>query len=381
MEIKNILKIPFSQDGITKEELYTYVAYIDESGKVSEKLFSDFLLDLSSLENNLSCWEDSLDSLFSENLNLKALNTVFADMQNLLGENITKKYNIYIQTPIPQVSLVPFGDMNRDGITEKLLDSDDCKKAYECFVIAVKRRFSAHNLPNVNFAGFVCDNNPSREFANSFEEINAEQNVFGFIKTEKDLVIDSYDLETQIKEQTNQFRIFTCAEKDFLTKCAVSTDELQRIVYKQLANYFNDKSISDSEPIEVPIEEHLEEHFEIQHEENIEMQPTNQLINADDFVEQEYPNLNIDVSLFEEEIPQYTESIVEEKAEITDEDEVFQPVLDGTANDNIFVDMQEGAAPRKAKKKCYDKKRLMIGAGVATAVLGLAYIIKKISKD
>ena len=343
--MKNIFRINYSQNGISKEEFYPCLTYIDEQGNALGVLFDSFVFDLSAVGNNMSEWENAIDAIFEQDRDLRALNMSFADVGLMLGLN--KKCEIYIQAPIPAVSLLPFGDINRDGITEKLLDTDDCIRAYEWFVTAVKRRFSAHDLSRLDFKGFVIDDNASEDFKNGFFAVNSNNSVGGIVYPRNDISVDSYDISSRINDDfKGGLRIFSSNENNYLSKCAVSSDGYERIIYRSLYESLYGIGIESEPQTEEPLVE------------------------------------------ITEEAPKEINASFNDECD-TLEHQDFSPVLDGTAHDRIFVDVPEDTAemiPEKTKLArtkpiSQEKKRLLVGAGVAAAVLGIAYIIKKASED
>ena len=156
---------------VKKEELIPYVAYVDENGKMLDTMFDSMLflmiqgkcpsggcLSYNGEPSVLSDWEYIIDELFAEGCNLKALDEAVYDVKKELGLPKDYKHKVYLTSPVPKISLDPFGDMNGDGIEEKLLCTEDCIEAYAWFVDAVARRFEAECLQNVIIDGWFWNN-------------------------------------------------------------------------------------------------------------------------------------------------------------------------------------------------------------------------------
>lgn len=148
-------------------ELFPYVAYVDNCGYVSGLMFDSLVFCYNDLspsggcygfngkETDMSDWEYLLDSLFSFNKNMAALNDVVGDMKKTLGLPVEYKYKIFLTAPVPKVSLSTFGDYNRDGIEDKLITTEDCVNAYLWFVDEATRRFEGLSYPNITIEGWL----------------------------------------------------------------------------------------------------------------------------------------------------------------------------------------------------------------------------------
>ncbi len=167
-----------SEDGETSrlgfDDLVPILAYVDNDGTVKDLMFDSVALCNSFVGNCpsggcithhraetslLSDWEWLIDELFAENSNLKALNNVGDFIKKSLSLPVDYKFKVYLSSPVPKTAFKPFGDMNGDGIEEKLLTGEDCVAAFSWFVDAVARRFEAECLQNLVIEGFVWNNN------------------------------------------------------------------------------------------------------------------------------------------------------------------------------------------------------------------------------
>lgn len=160
---------------ITGDDFLPYLAYIDQDGNPIDTMFDSILMLMlqgrcpsgASLgyhgeASKLSDWEYVISELFGEGINLTALNDAVGRLKGKIFKK-DYKHKVFLTAPVPKISLSPFGDMNGDGIEEKLLSTDDCVDAYIWFVDAVKRRFDAECFENLRLEGyFWCNESISR---------------------------------------------------------------------------------------------------------------------------------------------------------------------------------------------------------------------------
>ncbi len=160
--VKDIFSAKFGGDdkkSLGIEDFISCVAFVDTM-EMPRDIMSDALyFDYEGRMETLSDWEDHLDQLFSKNRNIDALDKVVELIKTTLELDKSFRYKIYIKTPSPKVSLDPFGDLNGDGITEKLLRSEDCITAYSWFLDSFLRRFNGGCYENLALGGFVWGEN------------------------------------------------------------------------------------------------------------------------------------------------------------------------------------------------------------------------------
>lgn len=155
----------------TKEELLPYVAYVDNNGEIKDTMFDSILflfvqgrcpsggcLGYYGEPSLLSDWEYMIDLLFEEGYSLSALDSAYEAVKKALALPEEQKLKVYLTAPVPKISLQPFGDMNGDGIEEKLLSTEDCVNAYLWFVDEVARRFEATGFKNIALDGWFWGN-------------------------------------------------------------------------------------------------------------------------------------------------------------------------------------------------------------------------------
>ncbi len=104
-------------------------------------------------EPTLSDYELLLDRLFSRDNSLVDLDFAVAGIKKEFDLAPDFRLGVLLSAPAPMVSLMPFGDLNGDGIEEKLLCTDDCVGAFRWFVDGAVRRFNALGFENITFLG------------------------------------------------------------------------------------------------------------------------------------------------------------------------------------------------------------------------------------
>lgn len=364
-ESVNMLNIDFSDGRIRREECYPYLAYINGEGNPCGSMFQSFLLDLSK-GDTLACWESDLASVFASEGGIGELDSAAEDVKNLLGLDKDSTFGVYVKAPLPEISLKLFGDINGDGIAEKLLDVEDCLKAISLFATDFIRHFVIGNYKNLDFKGFVLE---------SCGDDRALKPCADFL-SEKGITVFTHELDTiEITEKTDfssilaadgGMRIIRTEDSRFILSCAFSKNGGLRDIYDSLFILLNpEKLLNDSE--ETP-EEMLEE----------------------------IPEETCDKSVQEADIE---EPVAEKESEIQvclkDESISLDLPLEETTVSSEDGEKGEETALKEEKdteksKKCVlcqeikltkKQKNVLIGAGVAAATLGLAYLVGKFTKD
>ncbi len=175
--IKNIAALPFGYSpkgatvGITKSNFISCLGRFDEEARLSGALFDSVLLKLNRFApsgsiftyggeaSKLSDWEILIDEMFAPERNLKALDEAVSDLKDSGLYNKDFKLKVFLTAPIPRISLNVFGDLNGDGIQEKLLDIQDCADAFCWFIDSVERRLDAECLYNIQIYGWNWNDN------------------------------------------------------------------------------------------------------------------------------------------------------------------------------------------------------------------------------
>lgn len=178
----DIPQIPFGTLGerkfrIKREGFLPYLAYINSEGRISDTMFDSIALVpgrsspfggsfcREGSATNLDGWKFLLDELFAEGINLCALDEAVADLKKVLDMPADYKHRVYIAAPVPKISFEPFGDINGDGIEDKLITTEDLVNAYLWFVDETKRRFDLLGLKNIVIDGWLWNGKAlSREY-------------------------------------------------------------------------------------------------------------------------------------------------------------------------------------------------------------------------
>ena len=400
----NILNIPFGESKISREEFYPCLAYIDHLGNTDGVMFKSFCFDLSSCGETLSVWEKAIELMFDSENSLFALNDAAKDIKTLLNLNPETTFDVYIKAPVPKVSLTPFGDINGDGITEKLLDTEDCVQAFSLFASLLTRHFEISWLKNLKIKGWVLEGNG--EIRTKCAELLAEKgfSVYGNEAGFLNLACDT-DFSRIICDKA-PIHIFD-AEEGFVVNCALAQDENLRKVYDSLYILLNAKLLEkaeipeETEPKVDEINETVEETFEETDDQNFD-------ITFDEFPEEleesdeieELKTLdgieNIEEIEEIEEIEDISEDFeydLQELAELEPEREAAtkDPITDEKQGKiSVEISITEEKIPEetvktipceKSKKLSKKQKTALIGAGIAVAALGIAYLFGKGKKD
>ena len=156
---------------LKKDDFLPYLAYIDRECNVKDTMFDALMflivqgrcpsggcLGYHGGPNFLSDWEYILDELFADGQNLKAYDEAVGALKKTLSLPKDYKHKFYLTAPVPKVSLNSFGDMNGDGIEEKLLSTEDCINAYAWFVDEAIKRFNAEHFDNILLDGWFWVN-------------------------------------------------------------------------------------------------------------------------------------------------------------------------------------------------------------------------------
>ena len=177
----DIAMIPYGMIGernyaVKSEELLPYLAHIDTDGRVRDAMFDAVAFIPARVSpfggsfareggpTTLDGWKYLLEELFADGINLCALDDAVSDLKRTLGMPSDYKYKVFLSAPVPKISLQPFGDINGDGIEDKLITDEDRVNAYLWFVDEVKRRFDRLGLKNITLDGWVWETSLSRKY-------------------------------------------------------------------------------------------------------------------------------------------------------------------------------------------------------------------------
>ncbi len=372
----NILNIPLGE--ISKEEFYPYLAYINPKGDADGLMFGNFVFDLS-WGTTLSDWEESLNRLFAKDGGIPALDSAAGDVKALLGLPADKTFGVYIKAPLPKISLAPFGDINRDGISEKLLDVDDCLKAFSLFVSDFVRHTVIYKLENLEVRGWIFEKDGNNEILTACENYLSEQGYRVHKSGTESLEITAETDFSRAIAGNPEIRIITASTLEFIINCAFSQKKELRDVYDSLYILLNPEKLISEETDAFETSEETPEEITEEVSEDTPKEIAEEILGE----------------LFKD-IPEETEETEESKEETLFESARNSEISDepkGITNEiNLEISItgheaEEKECPCKGKK-CPGKeklsknqKRALLGAGIAAAMLGLAYIVGKTTKD
>ena len=171
---------------LKKDDFLPYLAYIDRDKKVQDTMFDALMflivqgrcpsggcLGYHGAPNYLSDWEYILDELFADGQNLKAYDQAVEELKKTLSLPKDYKHKFYLTAPVPKISHEPFGDLNGDGIEEKLLTTEDCINAYAWFIDEAIKRFKAEHFENIQLDGWFWVNESASRANRDDEEFFA----------------------------------------------------------------------------------------------------------------------------------------------------------------------------------------------------------------
>ncbi len=172
---------------LRKEDYLPFIAYIDRDGNPVDTMFDGLMflnvqgrcpsggsLGYHGPRSVLSDWEFLLDEMFLDGFNLKALDEAVSELKEKLGLDSNYKLKFYLTAPVPKISTEPFGDMNGDGIEEKILSTEDCIDAYAWYVDQVTRRYEAEHFENILLDGWFWNNESASRADRDDEEVFAK---------------------------------------------------------------------------------------------------------------------------------------------------------------------------------------------------------------
>ncbi len=363
----NLLR--FASQSIKQEEFYPYIAYINESGRPADVMFGSVIFDFGETKSRLDQWEKVIYSLFRSGENLRALDSAVADVKTLLALPKDYKCDVYISAPIPQMSREYFGDLNGNGIVEKLLDAEGCAKAFSWFADNLMRRFKACGFENINLKGWYM----FRENSDLAEVI---------LQKGYDCVFADDCTQNAISCYPNRGDacVFNECGANSLLSYALSEDDDERKVYDCIYNFIKGEPEPASEavdgndapeilvniPVEIPFAEPA---FNPAKEEPVP-----------------------DACVTNEEIPQEADEEIKPQPEkVRLHKECITEPKDNLKSIVLDIDISTGSPcpppcqmttppppPQDAPRdRCREKRIALMGAGVAAAVLGIAYLFKK----
>ncbi len=163
---KDIVLLYFKENQkVTRDSLLPYVGYLDENGKIVDKMFSGFLYLPSTSPLPVSgeradggkTVKGDWDALFSqmfdyENEGVNALDAVAKEVGEATGDP-SYRANFYIAFPNLDPAVRDFGDVDGEGITEGLSKTEDCQKVVSWYVGRVQAEIEKRGLSHISLAG------------------------------------------------------------------------------------------------------------------------------------------------------------------------------------------------------------------------------------
>ena len=351
MDIKTNL-LCLKSHSLTTAELYPYIAYINCDGTPKDILFNSLVLDYSQTECRITQWENAIYTLFRNGENLRALDAAAGDIKGYLGLSNDYRWDVYIAAPVPVKSREYFGDINGNGIAEKLLTDSDCGRACSWFADNITRRFKACGFANINLAGWF------------FAEENQNLADVITLKGYNCIFAKNCNLTTESGDKA-------------ILASAISQTQPQRKLYNDLYN-----AIQQLASTPMPIAETV-----------LDTPKFSAPFTEDVFKAAEEPKTEAEAEIVTEPEIATEEIKTEPKAEVREtvtlRKECITDPADNLKSIVLDIDISTGSpcpppcqmappAPSEPTKKCDDyKKKLAIGTGIAAALLGIAYIFKK----
>lgn len=148
--------------GYNEKELLRYLAYVDEQGNIKDTLFDSFLFlqsgDLPSGKANngaitLSDINWMLDSIFSKDINLGAMDKVAGQIKEALGLDKNFKYGVGITIYKPSIGST-YGDFDGDGVANVINNEADRIAAIDAYLTDVEKRFKEAGYENLEIIGY-----------------------------------------------------------------------------------------------------------------------------------------------------------------------------------------------------------------------------------
>ncbi|MCH5183607.1 MAG: DUF4855 domain-containing protein [Oscillospiraceae bacterium] len=150
------------------ESFLPFIGYRDVNGKYVDTMFdavmflivqgltesSDRKMTIDGGPSILSDWEMLLDNAFDEEYNLTALDKATAQLKETLSLPDSHKTAVYLAIPYPKISDNAFGDLDGDGVAEKLTTVDDCVKAITWYLDRIEEEWSKRDFQHIDLKGF-----------------------------------------------------------------------------------------------------------------------------------------------------------------------------------------------------------------------------------
>lgn len=145
--------------GFTYDNSLGYFAYLDENGKIKDRIFDSVVLGgLAKLRTPSDAKQGVLDWITeytTPETNFDSLNKIAGDINEALGDD--EKIKIWINLICPN-SGFNCSDVDGDGKNEVFTDADDAYKFLKWQIDAFKKAFDEGNYENLEFMGYYWNN-------------------------------------------------------------------------------------------------------------------------------------------------------------------------------------------------------------------------------
>ncbi|MBO4277844.1 MAG: DUF4855 domain-containing protein [Clostridia bacterium] len=154
----------------TEEQFLAYIGYRDAKGKIADTMFDSVMfltlqgnspsggnLTISGEKTVMSDWVTLLDSYFSAEYNLGALDRAAAKLKQTLSLGSEHKISVYLTCPYPKTGTPVFGDIDGDGAEEGINGYSDCLAVTAWFIDSCLARWEEAGYENLAFKGFFCN--------------------------------------------------------------------------------------------------------------------------------------------------------------------------------------------------------------------------------
>lgn len=144
------------------DSLKPYVVRMKEGKPTTDWLFDAFVFLVYILPNGQDTesgattkqdWLWHLDTWFSQNRDIPALDQAIGQASLEIGKPVTKR-KVILAIPWPNPAVTDFGDVDGDGVSENLASLADREKVLSWYVSEAKRRFEQAKYENIELWGF-----------------------------------------------------------------------------------------------------------------------------------------------------------------------------------------------------------------------------------
>lgn len=148
--------------GFSVEDLMPYVAYLDRDGKILDTMFDGILMcptgsalngGLFYANATMAEVADMINKTFKEGRDIDAVDKAVGIVKEALDGLDDYKIKIYMPITYPGKGVL-FGDIDGDGVDDRLDTAEDRVAAVEWAVDLILQRFGEHTYENITFAGF-----------------------------------------------------------------------------------------------------------------------------------------------------------------------------------------------------------------------------------